>query len=152
MKTNPYRILEGETTNRALERLGFRRVYHDPGGELCRRLGSKEVAHHSHRHIERVSDGTVIEHLGCSPPVDAANLWIAQGCPMTREDAAQSDVGHFCRMVRQLSPEGAKGYREAARAICHQSPDFALEVMEVIGNWPSSEPELLALQDVWGTR
>lgn len=62
----------------------------------------------------------------------------------------ESPVACFSRMVRELTNEGETDLRPAARAIVRQDPDLALEVIETIGSWPSSEPELRALQQVWG--
>ena len=36
-----------------------------------------------------------------------------------------------------------------ARWYCRAHPLLALQIMEEIGSWPSSEPELRALQKVW---
>lgn len=38
---------------------------------------------------------------------------------------------------------------EAARWWKCRNKDLALEAMEILGSWPSSEPELAALQRVW---
>lgn len=59
-----------------------------------------------------------------------------------------------------MSPNPVPGYckrfassdkapREFARWFCRADPDAALRIMEIIGSWPSSEPELRALQQVW---
>ena len=37
-----------------------------------------------------------------------------------------------------------------ARWFCIHEPDAALRIMEMIGSWPSSEPELRALQQAHG--
>jgi len=71
-----------ETTNQALRRLGYHRVDHERGGELCRRL--REVARQTGglrqschgRHIERIADGEPVWELGCSASVETANAWI----------------------------------------------------------------------------
>lgn len=73
-----------ETTNQALARLGYHRVDHERGGELCRRLrerscqgGSVRASCHG-RHVERISDGEPVWELGCSAAVEQANEWIQQ--------------------------------------------------------------------------
>lgn len=71
-----------ESTTQALRRLGYHRVDHERGGELCRRLreksrqgGSAGVSCHG-RHVERIADGRPVWELGCSASVETANAWI----------------------------------------------------------------------------
>lgn len=71
-----------ESTTQALRRLGYHRVDHERGGELCRRLrersrqgGSAGVSCHG-RHVERIADGEPVWELGCSADVRVANEWI----------------------------------------------------------------------------
>lgn len=69
-----------ESTTQALRRLGYQRVDHERGGELCRRLrevarqtGARQSCHG--RHVERIADGEPVWELGCSASVETANAW-----------------------------------------------------------------------------
>lgn len=64
-------ILEGESTNQALARLGFTRVACDCGRHNC-----------GGRRTVRVSDGA--EALECGTSVFTANEWIRGGCEMPK--------------------------------------------------------------------
>ena len=71
-----------ESTTQALRRLGYHRVDHERGGELCRRLreisrqgGSAGVSCHG-RHVERIADCEHVWELGCSASTETANAWI----------------------------------------------------------------------------
>lgn len=55
----------------------------------------------------------------------------------------------FIRMARALRLVSETSFQPAARAIARQDRALALDVMETIGSYPSSEPALRALQEVW---
>lgn len=63
--------------------------------------------------------------------------------------STESPTAAFIRMARDLKHEHESSFTGAARAIARQDLALTLEVMETIGSYPSSEPELRALQAVW---
>lgn len=62
-----------------------------------------------------------------------------------------SDVERVVGLIRAqaITPITRDRLRDAARTIKIRHPALCLRVMEQIGSWPSSEPELAALQFVW---
>jgi hypothetical protein len=58
-------------------------------------------------------------------------------------------IKYYFRYIRQMVQQMGVTRTDAARRFCIAHPDVALCIMEEIGNWPSSEPELAALQRVW---
>jgi hypothetical protein len=59
-----------------------------------------------------------------------------------------NDVIQISDAIRTEARKG-KTLKEAARIVKVRQPATCLRVMEAIGSWPSSEPELAALQAVW---
>lgn len=83
-----------ETTNEALRRHGYERASHEPGDVTCEALriaSGVKVGPCFGRHIRRIRDGEIVGGLGCSPPVRAANEWIALGCPVNDETRGHHD-------------------------------------------------------------
>jgi hypothetical protein len=74
---------------------------------------------------------------------------------MRSEQVRESDVARFVRLVGEKMDgmmddwRGRPPYRIAARRVAIDNRELALRVMETIGSFPSSEPELRALQEVW---
>lgn len=53
------------------------------------------------------------------------------------------------RLIRDQCAKGDSGsLNEAARIVMTTHPSLTREAMETLGGWPSSEPELAALQRV----
>lgn len=52
------------------------------------------------------------------------------------------------RRIRDLQAEGLS-LPVAATIVVRRHPDKALQIMETIGSWPSSEPELRALRQAF---
>lgn len=55
---------------------------------------------------------------------------------------------HAILWIRSNTPIG-ETLVNAARKYAATFPKTSLDIMETIGSWPSSEPELCALQDAW---
>jgi hypothetical protein len=61
-----------------------------------------------------------------------------------------NDVKHAIDCIRGMVASGIFSLDDAARKFCYEQPKVTARVLDEIGNWPSSEPELLALQRVRG--
>lgn len=59
-----------------------------------------------------------------------------------------TSVASAMRKIRALHDEGVS-WEAAARTFMIRYPNHALDVMDRVGTWPSSEPEIRALQKVW---
>lgn len=57
-------------------------------------------------------------------------------------------VPRFCALVA-TSRAGGRSLSLAVAAVRRARPDLALAVLEAIGSWPNSEPELAELQRQW---
>jgi hypothetical protein len=60
-----------------------------------------------------------------------------------------TSVARAQRLIRQIADRDGVTLEQAARRFASQHPAAALDVMDRIGSWPSSEPELAALQRVF---
>jgi hypothetical protein len=49
----------------------------------------------------------------------------------------------------QAGMEAGMSIEEAARKLVHTSPRFCLDLMEIVGSWPSSEAPIQAVQKAW---
>lgn len=58
-------------------------------------------------------------------------------------------VAYAIAYIRKFSEQHNCSLVVAARNLKRNKPTEALKAIEEIGNWPSSEPELRALQEVW---
>jgi hypothetical protein len=58
-------------------------------------------------------------------------------------------VAYAIAYIRKFSEQHNCSLLAAARNFRKNRPSEALAAIEEIGNWPSSEPELRALQEVW---
>lgn len=61
----------------------------------------------------------------------------------------ETNTTRIINRIRFLMSEGLS-MRAAAKTVVAEDRATALDVMETIGNWPSSEPELRALQSACG--
>lgn len=66
-----------------------------------------------------------------------------------REFSSETHVGLAKVMIETQQRESNGTLKDAARWFSTKYPNLALEVMERIGSWPSSEAALAALQEVW---
>jgi hypothetical protein len=72
----------------------------------------------------------------------------------------ETDTTVAMRMIRESlernrkrfepKPYGTDSWKNAARETVSKHPELCARVMDAIGSWSSSEPELAALQLVWG--
>lgn len=60
-----------------------------------------------------------------------------------------NDVERISQAIVAEARDNGKTLKQAAQAVKTRHPETCLRVMETIGSWPSSEPELAALQSVW---
>lgn len=67
-------------------------------------------------------------------------------CAMTPQ--ATSVVTDAIERVRSAIAKGLS-LDEAASLVCRCDKNLALHVVETIGMWPASEPELAAIQRTW---
>lgn len=65
-----------------------------------------------------------------------------------RRDPSESPVPKAMRVIRLYHEQG-RTWEKAARLFMRNHPRMALEVMDRIGSWPATEPELRALQRAW---
>ena len=90
---------------------------------------------------------------------EAADLWRsrahsrdkrARAAPKHRiaRDPRVSPVPKAMRIIRRHHEEG-RTWEAAARLFKRNHPEMAFDVMDRVGTYPSSDPELRALQKVW---
>lgn len=60
-------------------------------------------------------------------------------------NSSTSAVADYCK----LYASSGKTPEEFARRMLAHMPNLCLQVLEIIGSWPSSEPELAALQKAY---
>lgn len=59
-----------------------------------------------------------------------------------------SPVLHAIETIKAFTEQGAS-LEQAAREYRKHYPSRCVDVLDEIGSWPSSEPELAALQKAW---
>lgn len=67
----------------------------------------------------------------------------------TRSREEGTSVTRAARKIRAIRDEQGVSWELAARLFASKYPSLALDVMDRVGSWPSSEPEIRALQKVW---
>lgn len=60
--------------------------------------------------------------------------------------AKLTDYEAFVLQVRALRTKHGLSFADAARQARASDPELATRVLETVGSWPSSEPEIRALQ------
>ncbi len=63
-------------------------------------------------------------------------------------DRSENPVPKAMRIIRLYHEQG-RSWDQAARLFMRNHPSMALETMDRVGSYPSSDPELRALQRVW---
>lgn len=67
----------------------------------------------------------------------------------TRRREEETSVTRAARKIRAIRDEQGVSWELAARIFASRYERLAYEVMDRVGSWPSSEPEIRALQKVW---
>lgn len=90
------------------------------------------------RSAEATEKGLTVDWLRFSNPI-SRRITVERGAEML---AASEEIRH-------LHVSEGMTLDDAAKVFARRHPDVALRAMERLGSWPSSEPELAALQRTW---
>jgi hypothetical protein len=129
----------------------YRYVSRRPDGKLQHNVTLPERSGHAHRvtALESLSVPELqrlAEHYAPTPSRGSAGR--DRGANRRSRDSHHNPVPSAMRVIRLYHEQG-RTWEASARLFMRNHPAMALEVMDRVGSWPATDPELRALQKAW---